>query len=360
MWPCRALLSCCLAGLLVGHAATALSSDKVVSRIAFGSCAKQQLPQPIWSSIGASRPDVFLFLGDAIYGDWDGTNVFTPTPETLKRDWDALGAKPEFQKFRAKVPILATWDNHDYGKYDGGAEFTLKELSKQLFLDFFGEPDDSKRRSRPGIYHSKTFGPAGKRLQIILLDTRWFKSPYIKDTRSEEEKAKLNIRGQYLPNSAPEATLLGNGQWTWLEEELRKPADLRLIASSTQIIADEKGMEEWGNFPMERKRLFDLIKKTSAEGVIFLSGNVHYAEISASDEGPYRIHDFTSSGMTHSNPDYARMRNMRRLAGPFYELNFGLIEIDWEARPAPQIALKAIGADGSVAFEEALSLLDLR
>lgn len=119
-------------------------------------------------------------------------------------------------------------------------------------------------------------------------------------------------------------------------------------------------MEEWGNFPMERKRLFDLIKKTSAEGVIFLSGNVHYAEISASDEGPYRIHDFTSSGMTHSNPDYARMRNMRRLAGPFYELNFGLIEIDWEARPAPQIALKAIGADGSVAFEEALSLLDLR
>jgi len=47
-------------------------------------------------------------------------------------------------------------------------------------------------------------------------------------------------------------------------------------------------------------------------------------------------------------------------AGAFSEINFGLIDIDWDARPAPQIALNAIGADGSVAFEEAVSLLDLR
>jgi alkaline phosphatase D len=48
---------------------------------------------------------------------WDH---LTRTPETLKRDWDRLAAIPEFKKFRASVPIMATWDNHDYGKYDGG------------------------------------------------------------------------------------------------------------------------------------------------------------------------------------------------------------------------------------------------
>jgi alkaline phosphatase D len=355
----RTFLAGGLASLLVAGHGEVLASDKTLSRIAFGSCAKQQLPQPIWNVIGDARSDVFLFLGDAIYGDWDGKKVFIPTPETLKRDWDLLAAKPEFAKFRSSVPIMATWDNHDYGKHDGGAEFTLKEESKKLFLDFFGEPENSTRRKRPGIYDAKIFGPEGKRLQIILLDTRTFKSPYIKDMRSKEEKTVLNIRGQYLPNTDPKATLLGEAQWVWLEQELRKPADIRLIASSTQVIADEKAMEEWGNFPLERKRLFDLIAKTDAKGVVLLSGNVHYAEISASDEGPYTIHDFTSSGMTHNNPGYATLQNKRRIRGPYTQHNFGLVEIAWDARPAPIIGLKALGADGSVAFQETVSLARL-
>jgi len=352
----RAFLTGSLASLLVANAGEILAADEPISRIAFGSCAKQQLPQPIWNTISATQPDVFLFLGDAIYGDWDGKQVFIPTPETLKRDWDRLAAIQEFRNFRASVPIMATWDNHDYGKHDGGAEFTLKEQSKRLFLDFFGEPENSDRRKRPGIYDAKIFGPEGKRVQIILLDTRTFKSPYIKDKRSKEEKAALNIRGQYLPNRDLRATLLGEAQWAWLERELRKPADVRLIASSTQVIADEKAMEEWGNFPLERKRLFDVIAKTGAKGVVLLSGNVHFAEISASDEGPYPIRDFTSSGMTHNNPEYSMLNNTRRVAGPFTKFNFGLVEIDWDARPAPSIALKVIGADGSVAFQEIFSL----
>ncbi len=352
----RTFLAGGLASLLVAGHGEVFASDKPLYRIAFGSCAQQWLPQSIWNAIGETRPDVFLFLGDAIYGDWDGKQVFTPTLETLKRDWDLLAAIPEFAKFRSTVPIMATWDNHDYGKHDGGAEFTLKEKSKELFLDFFGEPENSARRKRPGIYDAKIFGPKGKRLQIILLDGRTFKSGYIKDKRPKEEKAALNIRGQYLPNTDAKATLLGEAQWAWLEQELRKPANIRLIASSTQVIADEKAMEEWGNFPLERNRLFDLIAMTGANGVVLLSGNVHYTEISASDEGPYPIHDFTSSGMTHNNPDYATLRNKRRVEGPYMKPNFGLVEIDWEARPAPLIRLKAIGADGSVAFQETLSL----
>jgi alkaline phosphatase D len=353
-----------LAGVIVvGLAAISLvmpasaQTQQPLSRIAFGSCAQQWLPQPIWRTIAAKEPDLFLFLGDAIYGDWDGKEVFNPTPDTLKRDWDRLAAIPEFGQFKQTVPILATWDNHDYGKHDGGAEFALKEESKALFLDFFGEPDGSARRQRKGIYDAKIFGPPGKSVQIILLDTRTFKSPYIKDERSKAEKAALGIRGQYLPNADPEATLLGDAQWQWLEGELAKDAEVRLIASSTQVVADEKAMEEWGNFPRERQRLFDLI--ADVPGVMLLSGNVHFAEISKSDEGSYPIYDFTSSGMTHTTPAYADLWNRKRIAGPFTEFNFGLINIDWNNAAGPQIDLSAFGVGGEVAFDTTFPLADL-
>ena len=334
-----------------------MNADTPISTIAFGSCAKQWEPQPIWTAIAATEPDLFLFLGDAIYGDWDGTDVFTPTEESLRRDWERLGATPEFAAFRERAPILATWDNHDYGKHDGGAEFVLKEESKRLFLDFFGEPTGSERRARPGVYDAKTFGPEGSRTQVILLDCRSFKGSYIKDERSKEEKARLGIRGQYLLNDDPEATLLGAAQWAWLEEELRKPAELRLICSGTQVVADEKAMEEWGNFPLERQRMFDLVAKTRASGVIFLSGNVHFAEISRTDEGPYPLMDFTASGMTHVTPEYAKLNNSRRLAGPLTELNFGLIEMDWSQAT---IRMSGLEQSGQQAFSVQTSLRDLR
>jgi hypothetical protein len=65
--------------------------------------------------------------------------------------------------------MMATWDNHDYGTHNGGAEFPVKEASKRIFLDFFVEPADSEHRKPPGIYDAKIFGPEGRRVQIILL-----------------------------------------------------------------------------------------------------------------------------------------------------------------------------------------------
>jgi alkaline phosphatase D len=111
-----------------------------VTRIAFGSCAFQWDEQPIWDAVVASDPDLFLYLGDAIYGDFDGGKTYEITEETLKREWTVLAGVPAFQRLAAAVPTLATWDNHDYGKHDGGVEFPLKDVSKRVFLDFFGEP----------------------------------------------------------------------------------------------------------------------------------------------------------------------------------------------------------------------------
>ena len=331
-----------------------LPSSQPLQRIAFGSCAMQFLPQPIWERITRQSPDLFLFLGDNIYGDYDGKQAYTPTATTLRRDWQRLADEPHFQAFRKQVPIMATWDNHDYGKHDGGAEFHLKQVSQQIFLDFFDEPRDSARRSTPGIYDARVIGPEGKRVQIILLDTRYFKGPSIRDNRSKAEKAAAGNVGSmanYLPNASADVTLLGDAQWQWLEEQLTLPAEVRLIVSSTQVVADQKGMDEWGNYPLERQRLLEMLAGTIAGRTIILSGNVHFTEISKTRVNHRNIVDFTSSGLTHSNQAYAMAKNPYRVAGAYDDLNFGMLEIDWNTPGGPEILLKAMDKDGIPVFQ---------
>ena len=322
-----------------------------INRIAFGSCAKQWEPQPIWNAVAELNPDLFLFIGDAIYGDWNGDKPFTPTRESFEADWEKLAIIPGFAAVRKQTPFMATWDNHDYGSHNGGVDFVLKEMTKEVFLDFFGEPANSERRHTPGIYAAKILGPEGRRVQIILLDTRWFRSSFKKDERSAEQRNAIGKVGKYAPNTDSNATILGQGQWQWLEEQLKKPAELRLVVSSTQIIPDQKGMDEWGAFPRERQRLFDLVKSSRAEGVVLGSGNVHFSEVSKIENGDYPLYEITASGMTHVNPVYAAAANKYRVAGPYVDHNVGLIEIDWDARPSPHITFKSVGSEGKVGFE---------
>jgi alkaline phosphatase D len=331
-----------------------------LQRIAFGSCAKHWQPQPIWQAVIDKQPNLWLFLGDAVYADTDGKTTWLVSPEQLTGEWARLADKSEFQQARERLPMMATWDNHDYGSHAGGKEFPVKEASQQIFLDFFGEPADSERRKTPGIYDAKIFGPVGQRVQIILLDTRYFKDRYKKDPTPKKERLKKGKVGGYMPDDDPLKTLLGAEQWTWLEEQLQQPAEVRLIVSSIQIIPDKKGMDEWGNFPLERQKLFDLIENAGARGIILLSGNVHFAELSKSYAGDYPLFELTSSGMTHINEAYAKAANNYRIAGPSIDLNFGMVEIDWQAQPSPLITLKAINSDGTTAFSHQLSQVDLR
>ena len=330
-----------------------------IQRIAFGSCSAQYLAQPIWGTVIAKEPDVFLHIGDSIYADFDGRRGRAPTAQTMIADYRRFAAKPAFRRLRQRIPVMATWDDHDFGKNDGGAEYEFKESSRQIFLDFHAEPADSVRRQTPGVYDVRIFGPPGRRVQVLLLDTRYFRDPLLRDLRSDLQKRALNIVGKYIPNPDPEATLLGADQWAWLERQLLKPAELRLLISSTQVVAGEKGTESWGNFPLERKRLYDLIGRTGANGLIILSGDVHMAEVSRTDDGPYPLYDFSASNLAQTKSDEVDMINSYRRA-VFNELNFGLVEIDWDAAPAPRITLKSIGLDGQHGFEINLSLAELQ
>lgn len=328
-------------------------SPLVLETIAFGSCASQNKPQPIWDDVVKAKPQLFLAVGDNIYGD-------TTDMEVMKAKYAELGAKPGYQALLKTCPVLATWDDHDYGVNDGGAGYTRKVESQQIMLDFYQVPAGSPRRQRPGVYESWRFGPEGKRVQIILLDLRYFRSRPAKDSRPAAEKKRLNLVGWYVPDPDPSLTVLGDAQWAWLEAQLKLPADLRIIASSFQLIAGEKGMESWGCFPSERRRLYDLIGRTGASGAVFISGDVHFSEISKTDEGPYPLYDFTSSGLTNSSPVWAAAVNPRRVSPIAYaEPTFGLLKIDWSA-PSPVLTMEARGLGGKTAFSMQVKASDLK
>lgn len=302
-----------------GSETSEVHSDQPITRIAFGSCNNPaKKPSPIFDAITKQDPDLFLFMGDNIYGD-------TTNMKTLKAKYQKLAEVTDFQELKKQTKLIAVWDDHDYGVNDGGKSYPKKVQSQKIFLDFFDEPDDSLRRSRPGLYQSYSFGPIGKRCQILLLDTRYFRD----ELGKAKKKKTKNFVGWYQPTKNSSLTLLGKDQWDWLENELKKPADVRIIASSIQLIAHEKGMENWGNVPHEQKRLFDLLKKYKANHTVAISGDVHFAELSKKDIGGYPLYDLTSSGITHTHPAWAAANNSFRIGQPFDQRNAGVIDIDW-------------------------------
>lgn len=311
----RALLLVTL--LLSGPAAAIeLPADTVLQRIAFGSCADQNRPQPFWSPILAFKPQLFLMIGDNVYGD-----VSSGALTELRAAYDRLAAIDGFRRLRANVPVLATWDDHDYGANDAGADFPYRAGVTRLFREFWGVPASD----RDGIYDAHMFGPPGRRLQVILLDTRSFRS----ELRPTDRRGAPG-KERYLPDPDPAKTMLGAAQWAWLEQQLRQPADLRLIVSSIQVLADGHGYERWGNLPTERRRLIDLIGATRANGVVFVSGDRHIGALYLRIDGaPYPLYEITSSSL--NRPVGASSEVGPHQLGPVYaKENFGVIEIDWQ------------------------------
>lgn len=322
-----------------------------VKKIAFGSCANQNKPQPILQRVDTLKPDLFVYLGDNIYADAKYFHLLN-----IKRQYKKLAKKPEFQQLKAHVPMIATWDDHDYGMNDSGKEFKGKEGSKKLFLKFWGEPENSSRWERLGIYTSYYYQTVGgKKIQIILLDTRTFRSPLKK-----AEPGNGYDKNDYAPNNDINATILGGTQWKWLEKELFKKADVRIIGTSTQFCTAYNGYESWSNFPLEQVKMYDVIEKTKAGGVFFISGDVHYAELNALiPEGMYPLYDLTASGITEKW-DHVEPSRYRKGAA-FQENHFGMIEFQEDkANDDLLIFLRILDVEGNPHIAKVIKLSNLQ
>lgn len=289
--------------------------------IAFGSCANQEAPQPIWDTIAKNNPDLFIFSGDNVYAS-------AKEAKPISTQYKKLNQIKEFRSFREKFPFLVTWDDHDYGMNDGGADNPDKEEAKKDFLNQWPYVKDSIRLNQGGIYHAKLLGGVKKKspiVQVILLDTRWFRSPLKPANDSANPKKK------YVPNEDKGATLLGEEQWHWLERQLLKPANVRIVVSSIQFVADEHGYEKWGLFPKEKDRFIQLLKRTNAKNLFIVSGDRHRGTIAKMDiKGWGPLFDITASSI--NKPSDLDEEDPSYVGPQIKKENFGLALIDWHKK----------------------------
>lgn len=298
-------------------------------RIALGSCLSNSADASILDRVVEADPQLFLWLGDNIYGDTQDMSV-------LRQRYQVLGNNPRFQRLWNRCPYLAIWDDHDYGQNNAGSEYPKKEESRQIFLDFWRVPANDPRRSRPGNYGSAFFGEGDRSVHVILLDGRSFRTT-----------------DKFDPNG----TMLGEDQWRWLEAEIQRPSAVKVIASGIQVVPTEHGFEGWNEFPRERQRLFDIIRKHRVPGVVFASGDQHWAEISKLNGAlGYPAYDLTASSLDQSWP---APHNSLRVGRASNDPSFGMIIMEWEA-PVPFLRFQIISARGQIIEDQSIPIASLK
>lgn len=338
--------------LLAGLVATLSFNTLAIDKIYFGSCGKQYKEMPIFNAIAKDNPDLFIFLGDNIYGD-------TEDMQELADKYQTLANHPGFKKLKATSELVAIWDDHDYGENDAGKEYPQKEASRKIMLDFWQEPKDSPRYQRDGIYTSYMYGDKNQEVQVILPDLRWNRDELHQVSKLDyvAKRAPINM-GPYKVSPDAKASMLGEKQWQWLEQELLKPAKIKIIGSSLQLLPEFTGWESWANFPNDRKRLLNFIEKHAISGVIIISGDTHWGETSYVKNGKgYGLWEITSSGLSEKWKDVSP--NEHRVGAFTHDVNYGFIEIDWQqADPLIEIGLKDV--NGTVFSQQSFRLSSLQ
>ena len=308
----RLLITLLVCSFLPGlSSSTAINSEHYV--MGFGSCLTEKREQPIWSAIKEENLQEFIFMGDNVYGDNEETGELDDMKVAYALQREKL---PDWLK---EIKVNAIWDDHDYGKNDGGEEYLFKEESQELFLDFWQAPLDDPRRNREGIYFSEVREIFNLKVNLIGLDTRYHRSAL-----GQKDKP-------YSPVDDESKTMLGKVQWNWLEEELSQNNDLNIIVSSIQVIPTNHGFEKWGNFPHERSRLLKLIEDSKVPTII-VSGDRHKAGIYKKGD----VIELTSSSMNKPLPNYIskiwdllnKETDAHLIGDMYYPENYGILSIN--------------------------------
>ena len=300
--------------------ATKQVSD-VPIKILFGSCLHQDKPQPIWQAMNQERADLFVLLGDNVYGD-------TEDMQELKAKYAKQWATSGMQTMLANTLTIGIWDDHDFGENDAGAEYPQKEASRQIMLDYFNVPKESPRRTRvDGIYTSHVLTQADMTVQIILPDLRWNRSPLESVGRLKYMLSKApNDLGPYIPSKDEASTMLGETQWQWLEQQLQQPADVRVLATSLQFLPEFSGWESWANLPHERQRFLALLDKYQIDNLVIVSGDTHWSEFSQITRNNQKLlWEMTASGLTEEWKNVSP--NQHRVGESYAKANYGVIEL---------------------------------
>ena len=255
----------------------------------------------IFESIYKTDPDFMLWLGDDVY--LREADYYSRTGIMKRYTHDR--AIKELQPLFGSVHHYAIWDDHDYGPNNSDKSYTMKDVTLEAFKLFWANPSYGVC-STPGITTYFQWSD----VDFFLLDDRSYRTP--------EFRTKTNRK------------LLGDEQLEWLIDALTAShATFKVIAIGGQVLNPIKAFETYSTYPEEKEKLLNLIKDEGIKGVIFLSGDRHFSELSKLDrEGTYPLYDFTISPFTAGPNNYPPEENYLRVENTFVqERNFALFEV---------------------------------
>jgi len=228
----------------------------------FSACVRDKYtPHNVFEIISELSPTFVALLGDQMYADFDGDINAGPAASVLA----ALRAKYNrnfdeyFQTMSSHIPVVAIWDDHDYGQDNSDSTYGYKTETKKVFKESF--PTYPFRVEDGGLYYEFTIAE----VDIFVLDARWYRSP-MQDS---------DIEGK---------TMLGEEQLLWLLNGLKQStAPFKLVFSSVSLndyggdtSSGRLGFDSWMGYKFERNRVFSFIEENQIQGVLVFSGDQHY------------------------------------------------------------------------------------
>ena len=291
-------------------------SNQEILTLGFGSCLHQDRSMAILKTIEKKELDLFMFIGDNVYGDQEDGEL-DKLIRTYKQQFNNL------ENFLQNVSTEFIWDDHDFGLNDGGSNYRYKDIAKSLFLETWQIPANDPRRLRDGLYFDKTINKNGLKIHLIFLDNRSFKSEW-KLTDEFNKKGKE----RYIEDFNPEKTLLGKNQWKWLKDKLIVESDIKIIISSLQILSLGHGWESWDKFPLEREKFLKLIDESNISNLFILSGDRHRGGFyQFKTVGNNNIYEFTSSSLNLPIPFNTEEKGPLRIGSTYRKANFGVLRL---------------------------------
>ena len=291
-------------------------SNQEILTLGFGSCLHQDRSMAILKTIEKKELDLFMFIGDNVYGDQEDGEL-DKLIRTYKQQYNNL------ENFLKNVSTEFIWDDHDFGLNDGGSDYRYKDRAKELFLETWKIPSQDPRRLRDGLYFDKMIEKNGLKVHLIFLDNRTFKSEWkLTDEFNKEGKER------YVKDFDPDKTLLGKKQWQWLKDKLNEDSNIKIILSSLQILSLGHGWESWDKLPLERERLFNLIDESNVSNLFILSGDRHRGGFySFKTDDNNDIYEFTSSSLNLPIPFNTEEKGPLRIGSTYRKANFGVVRI---------------------------------
>jgi alkaline phosphatase D len=317
-------------------------------RVAIGSCAyinDAPYDRPgnpygqgyeIFTALAAQKPDLMIWLGDNVYyreADW-------LTESAMRYRYAHTRELRELQPLLASTHNYAIWDDHDYGPNDSDRTFRLRDASLRIFKDYWAN-EVYGADGVPGVFGRFEWGD----VEFFLLDDRYHRAP------------------NQWPKG-PDKVMYGPEQMRWLMESLLSSrATFKLIVGGGQMLNPLTYFEAWGNFPDEQRRFLDFLREAKINGVLFVSGDRHHAELIKRDEpGVYPLYEFTSSPLTAGGSRLEREENNpARVPGTWVTTvkNFGLIEVSGPA-DARTLTMRTLDRTGKELWRHQIKAADLR